>query len=223
MPVEIDEERFVEALAIAGAFAALERLLATPLETDQVKALRDTESLVHLEEYLGVLGVDASGHLEAMRGVLSAAELESVSQQLNIEATRLFHIRLPEPPAIPYESVWREPERLAMGRSAVAVAAVYRENGMTPNETFADQAPDHVVRELEFVSAAARSEASALQNGDTELADRWARVRDDFLAEHVRQWVPQFFEAVIADGSSVFFGAVAAIGIGALAATVPEA
>lgn len=222
MPVEIDEQRFVGALAVAGAFAALGRMLATPLETDQVEALRDGESLLHFGEYLEALGVDASDQLQRMRNVLSAAELESVSQRLNIEATRLFHVHLPEPPAIPYESVWREPERLAMGRSAVAVAAVYRESGIAPRETFADQAPDHIARELEFVAAAARSEASALQDGDAERAERWARVRGDFLSEHVQRWVPEFLQAVVADGRSEFFRAVAEVGIGVLAATAAE-
>lgn len=212
METTIDEARFSEALSISGAFAEMARLFATPLEKAQIATLRGGEALDHLAEYLGVLDVDAQEDISRLRAALMNGSLEEVDERLNIESTRLFHVRLPEPPAIPYESVWREPERLTMGRAARATAAIYRERGLYPSEEFGDTAPDHIARELDFVAIAARKEALALQDGDTAGADQWAVVRGEFVNEHIVPWVPAFFGAIVSDGTSEFFASAAGIG-----------
>lgn len=208
----IDEARFTEVLSISGAFASLARALATPLEQDVVAALRTDEYSDHLAEYLELLDAGASSEVEAMKSALMDGTIEEVDTRLNIESTRLFHVHLPEPPAIPYESVWREADRLALGRSAVEVAAVYRELGLYPSGSYGDTAPDHVARELDFVAIAARREAMALQDEDIEQAERWRRARESFMEQHVLTWVPRFLEAVADDGTSAFFSAVARVG-----------
>lgn len=220
MPHAPETEQFNTVVSIAGGFSVMARLLATPLEVSDVAALRDGSDIDHLEEYLGGLGLDASDEIAQMRSVLADGSVEQVAQRLNIECTRLFHIHLPEPPAIPYESVWREPERLAMGRCTAEVARTYHEAGVHPSEQFADAAPDHIAREMAFVAVTAQREAMALQAEDAGEAQVWAQRREQFMREHVVLWVPSFFEAVISDDHSVFFSAVAKVGNALVGAAV---
>lgn len=208
----VDAERLLLAQCQAGAYAIVSRLFRTPLETSELLELRDGDTLSHLAEYTGVLGLESSSAITTMRLVLASDDMESVTRRLNIEATRLFHVHLPEPPAVPFESVWREPDRLTMGRSALLVAEIYRRNGAHIGHGYGDAAPDHVAREMEFVSHAAREEALALERGDSIAADRWVGVAEDFVGQHLRMWLPRFFAAIRNDNSSEFFCAVADLG-----------
>lgn len=215
-----DAEELNTELCTAGGFSILAGLLATPLEDEEVASLADGNQLAHLEEYASYLGLDVSDAITAMRDVLGG---EEAARRLNVESTSLFNVRTPAPPAMPYESVWREPEKLAMGKSAQQVARAYFHAEVRPSEEYGDAAPDHIARELSFVAVASREIVLALERDDLETADHWVRIRNGFLVDHVSKWAPEFFEAIVEDDSSDFFSAVAEIGTTFVSAAVERA
>lgn len=207
-----DEERFAAAISHAGAFSILARLLWVPLEEPLIADCAEGELLDHFAEYCAVIGVEVSGQVSRMREALSGARADVVIA-LNVESTRLFHTAVDELPAPPYESVWTDGEGLLGGPSTSAVALAYREAGLSVAEEPGASLPDHVSREFEFLAHAARSEARAVEAESHLDAEVWHERARTFMWAHTMRWVPQFFQAIIADGRSEFFGALADAGL----------
>ncbi|WP_135820844.1 TorD/DmsD family molecular chaperone [Halostella litorea] len=135
-----------------------------------------------------VEAVDAGAFGESADGV--------DEQSLRVEYTRLF---LGPGPAQcpPYESVYRDAEEdeadalgPVYGPSTQAVARWYDEYDLRTREEWSAP-PDHIATELEFAATLAETEP------DHRL--------DQFLDEHLRQWVDEFAARVRANDPSPFY------------------
>lgn len=208
-----------ELIGVAGAFGWLSRTLWVPLSEEAVSDLVGGTALSNLEEYLEALGVDAAPHIAAMRRALGDGG-SRVLERLNVESTYLFRLGTKEPPAPPYESVWVTATREVLGPSVHDVLTAYFEAGVQVDKTSADLVADHVAREAEFVSFVCREAVKAEMAGSHSDADEWIRRASRFLRNHVMEWTPRFFDAVVSTERSEFFSAVAEIG-NALVASEP--
>jgi TorA maturation chaperone TorD len=95
----------------------------------------------------------------------------------------------------PYESVYRDGEPddqhgPVLGPSTQAVEQWYRSYGLEPDEEYTDL-PDHVATELEFLAYLA-------EHGERDACEQ-------FLEEHVRQWLDEFLDAVSARTNHPFY------------------
>lgn len=212
-----DGDRFTQAVSYVGAFSIFARLLWVPLDEPVIIELAEGQMLDHLLEYCAVSGVDAAAPVGRMRTAVSK-DLDEVSMALNVQSTRLFHTAVEKLPAPPYESVWTDGEGLLGGPSTAAVAQAYRAAGVTVAEDVGATLPDHVAREFEFLAHTMRNEARALEADRHDDAALWHERSSRFYHEHLMRWVPLFFEAIISDDSSEFFGGLAETGLALLTA-----
>jgi len=114
------------------------------------------------------------------------------TQNLLLDYARLFlgpnHII-----AKPYGSAWLE--QTLMGKSTVAVQALYREGGFEMDEEFREL-PDHIAAELEFLYLLIFRENEAHRQGKPEEMAVKAALRKRFLDEHLGRWIGPFTAAV---------------------------
>lgn len=206
-----DDLEFVRAAAIAGACGVLSEMLCTPLEVSEVVGFRQGPFIDSLEEYLTVLELDSDADLAQIRATIHEGAAEDVASSLNIQATRLFSVSLDRVPAAPYESAWRDEGGALAGRPTMEVAEAYRLNGLMVDMGSGDLLPDHIARELEFLGHARRQHALALRAEDAASASHWTDVAERFRTRHLNSWVGDWADAVVAEGDSPFFCAVARI------------
>ncbi|MFQ5845878.1 MAG: molecular chaperone TorD family protein, partial [Planctomycetota bacterium] len=89
----------------------------------------------------------------------------------------------------PYEGAHR-------GVGLHALLAAYAAAGFAPDPSFRDR-PDHVSVELAFLEGLCRRAERARARRDRETARAAADRSRDFLARHVRRWVPAFFDSLL--------------------------
>lgn len=131
----------------------------------------------------------AAGALDAV-----VPDVDPVSlHPLRAEYTRLF-VGPGEPLAPPYESLYRDEGGQLLGPTASAVVAWYRTYDVGLHPEVRDL-PDHVAAELEFL-------AHLHRRGETDAAEQ-------FVAEHLGQWVGTFLDAVRASAREPFYAALA--------------
>lgn len=133
--------------------------------------------------------------------------LEEIYKEIHIEYTRLFvgphHL-----PAPPYESVYRNPERLMMQDETIDVRLFYAQNGY--RVTRISQEPDDTIGlELEFMLAMSKASTDALLANDlSRLADlistQWR-----FWDAHLSKWVPDFCNDIVENSTCEFWKSVA--------------
>lgn len=92
--------------------------------------------------------------------------------------------------ASPCESVWRDEDNLMLQGPTFAVRAFYRRHGLIAKD-WRTMADDHVCLELEFV-------ATLLERGEPAAAQ-------EFLDQHLLQWLPRFADAVEARAGTRFY------------------
>jgi len=106
-------------------------------------------------------------------------------KELIWEYTRLFigpyHLNCP-----PYESIYRDDQRLVMSKYASEVWKFYDQIGLTLRSNL-NELPDHISLELEFVS-----ELLARAIRLKKERDYYLKLKNKFLAEHILKWIPQF-------------------------------
>lgn len=134
---------------------------------------------------------------------------------LRREATRLF-VGFPEPAVSPYEGIWRarvdgSAALLAVNPHSSAVARFCKSCGLGhPKGT--NEPLDHISAECELMSylayracAEALGEAAqgSMPGGSAQAA------YGVFLADHAREWMPQFADALEDEARIVFYRAVA--------------
>ena len=98
--------------------------------------------------------------------------------------------------ASPYESVWRDEEKLMMQGPSFAVRDRYHAHGLAAAD-WRRMADDHVSNELAFLSY-------LLSRGDVEEARR-------FIEEHLLQWLPSYAERVTARASTRYYAPLASL------------
>lgn len=114
-----------------------------------------------------------------------------------------FHLVAP-----PYGSIYLDDAKTVMGESTARVAAFYHSCGLRLADDF-HELPDHVAVELEFMSYLAHRQREAAAAGNRDEASRLAGLQRQFLASFLVPWLEPFTSAIIEDGESPFYQAVA--------------
>lgn len=103
----------------------------------------------------------------------------------------------------PYESQQRDQDSnrrsvpFFISRSAVAVKDLFDEAGVTLP---AHEPPDHIAREFEFIALCAHHERSGSDKQST-----WSSLRKAMGTEHLRKWVDQWSQKVVANADTDFY------------------
>lgn len=177
-----------------------------------------TESVKYLRES-GVLGVFPfrqeneqirQGALRA-EGCLTGPDGGSGHgiDRLRWDFTRLFvgPDRLPAPP---WESAYRDEDRLLFTEDTLAVRAAYLRQGLRV-ANFQREADDHISLELAFMYETCRSAAEAAERGETESFRTVLAEQSRFLDEHLLRWVPAFSTDVVRHAETDFYRGMAQI------------
>lgn len=191
-----------EKLSVTATREDVYRLLAA-CYYPPTAALLEELSCAGLAEMLESVAPGAAEPARQMASYCSEAKLE---EQL-VEYSRLFlgPFKLVAPP---YGSVWLDESKVVMGASTVRVAAFYDNCGLRLADDFTEL-PDHIAVELEFMSYLIFKEREAAMAGDHLETERLSGLQRDFLADFLLPWLEPFTAAIIDDGESPLYQAVA--------------
>jgi len=132
---------------------------------------------------------------------------DKLVKRLAIEYTRLFaglHCDSGPPP--PYESLYRGDT--LMGETNLAVTESYLQAGYGDIEK--DAGPqDHITAELRFIAMLCYSEIKAFDQGDIQAAALIQQQQQDFLDQHILQWVPEYCMRIQKETNERFYTCVA--------------
>ena len=146
------------------------------------------------------------------------AALAAEAQLLHQEHLLLFSG--PAPLAPPWESVWREKERLLFGEQTVLVRQCYNEWGLELVD--AGRSPeDHLGFELAFVvhllqAWAARGVQGTQDTGGAQSDAKILEALTDFLDEHLLQWAEPCLRQVMKSATLPFYRGVGLLCLDAL-------
>ncbi len=144
--------------------------------------------------------------LRRLMSLLRSLRDKDEKQIINLQEdyARIFRgIRAEYGPPPPYESVYRSD--IVMSNLASEVLALYNKAGL---DVRGGEPPDHIGFELAFMAYLCEKEEEYRNTGDLSNATSIATLQDDFLSDHILQWVPQFCTRVL-DYDSSFYAAVA--------------
>lgn len=130
-------------------------------------------------------------------------------EELAIEYARLF-IGPKNPPAIPYASFYLSESRALMTEETIEVRKRYLEAGMAVKELYSIP-DDHIGIELEFIYYLTQKIIELFEQGDREIASKLFEIREDFLNEHMRKWVPLFVDKILESTNEDFYKGIALI------------
>ncbi len=98
--------------------------------------------------------------------------------------------------AFPYESVYTSKQHLIMQEAGSSAAALYAEKGLKPRTDMYRVPEDHLGLLLEFMG---------------RLCEDDTNTQEDFLKNHLSNWVPAFVQDVCKYGSTDFYRGIAKI------------
>lgn len=132
---------------------------------------------------------------------------EGVYDRLHWDYTRLFVGPL-ELPAPPWESVYRNKDRLLFQEETLRVRRFYLKYFLLPVE-YGQEADDHLGLELDFMSHLNELTLKAIDQ--REFAELIKLLTDQqlFLAEHLLQWAPELADKVITHAQTDYFRGMA--------------
>ncbi len=117
---------------------------------------------------------------------------EDVLKLISIDRTRLLRgVSQQYSPPPPYESVYRD-DRL-WGKSTEEVSQICGRLGVKLSEELSEP-PDYIGIELDLMRLICWGEKEAWQTSGIDKAREYLEVGNEFLRQHVLQWVPEFCE-----------------------------
>jgi TorA maturation chaperone TorD len=156
--------------------------------------------------------IAAGGGLPA--GIAEAlATFAATARQANPEALADEHVFLfdRQVPCPPYEGAWGDGPQMAGKAAALAdIAGFYAAFGLGAEGGQSDT-EDHIVAELEFMSALALKEAWAIGEEDHDGLEVTRQAERAFLADHLGRWAPVFAEALRGVTPLPYYAAAAAL------------
>lgn len=192
------EPQVLHALRRAAVYRALAAALAypTPARLDEVaRALAPSAGSPSLPEAV-------REPLEALAAAARATQAAAVEGEYVFLFDR--QVRCP-----PYEGGYGDAAQLAgKGATLADVAGFYAAFGLEPSAEQADT-EDHIVAELEFMSALALKEAWALGQDQPEGLAVTRRAQVSFLTDHLGRWAGAFAEALAEATPLAYYAAVA--------------
>lgn len=174
------------------------------------------EAAVELGETLGLSPEDVA--CPDFAAEAEALGKEVVLRALRVEATRLF-VGERTPAVSPFEGVWRAQQDgvqplLFVNPHSMAVERFCRSCGLGQPEG-TNEPLDHVATELELLQYLASLEAGLVvpfENGvavDALPGGSAGAAYEQFWADHVQKWMPDFAAALEADTSHAYYRSVA--------------
>lgn len=169
------------------------------------------------------LSEDAMADLPGAEGGSSDARAEELLRALRPEATYLF-VGAPNPSCSPYEGVWRaeadgvQPLMFVNPRSMEVERYCHACGLGSPDGT--NEPLDHVATEFELLEILALRAAGAVEQAegegravpDAELPGGSASAAyDQFVADHLSTWVPDFAERLFTEARIPFYRSVAGL------------
>ncbi len=131
---------------------------------------------------------------------LPTLEAKKLLEELQVGFTGLFISRLGGAPAPPYGSVYLEESGRLAGPTTMAVAAVYRAEGLAVEGS--PEPPDYLATELEFLYFLVQQEETALFGRDIPAAKVATAKQVSFFATYLHPWVGEFCSRVVADAQT---------------------
>jgi DMSO reductase family type II enzyme chaperone len=139
--------------------------------------------------------------LGAFRSAIHDEVNQGTIQDLQVTYTSMFISPQPEIPCPPYESMYVNSPRRAMGPSTSDVIRRYASFKLSLSANFKDL-PDHIGVELEFMHHLAHLEASAASEGNDKDATSLVASEKAFLGDHLSKWFPHFADCIESRSSS---------------------
>ena len=129
--------------------------------------------------------------------------LDKWTDQLSLEFARLF-IGPAHPPAIPFASFYLSETHSLMTEETMAVRKQYLEAGLALKNLY--QMPDdHIAFELDFLYYLTERLLALSENGKNTEAEKYLKLRHDFLTDHFVLWVPSFANRILESTSEDYF------------------
>jgi TorA maturation chaperone TorD len=135
---------------------------------------------------------------------------------LRMDYTGLF-IGLGSMPAVPWESVYFNRERLVFQEQTIQVRNWYARFGMQI-EQINKEPDDHIGLEVLFVAHLASLGLRAIEQADDKSLDDVLQAQHDFLSEHLLRWGPAWANLAKEHASTDFYRGIAHLTHGAMLA-----
>lgn len=121
--------------------------------------------------------------------------LDEWADQLSLEFSRLF-IGPAHPPAVPFASFYLSETHSLMSEETMAVRKQYLEAGVALKNLY--QMPDdHIAIELDFLYYLTQRSIELIEDEKNEEAEKFLKLRHDFLSDHFGLWVPAFANRIL--------------------------
>jgi TorA maturation chaperone TorD len=199
-----DEARIEAVVAAALARAAVYRILGSAFAYPTGPRLEELAGLA-------ALAAGRAEHPPAVQEALRDLSIAARAADPDSVATEYVFLFDRQVRCPPYEGAWGETLQLAgKGASLADIAGFYRAFGLDAGAAQPDT-EDHVVAELEFLSALALKEAWALAEDHAEQVEVTHDAARAFLTDHLGRWGETFAAAVAGATPLPYYAAAAAL------------
>jgi TorA maturation chaperone TorD len=176
--MEVQNANIINLTSRATLYGCLAKALGPP-----DKSLADPGFLTDLTKTVDNLG--AVGLEKELESISKEIDNENVTaENLGNEYTRLFL----KGGCPPYETSYSPERSFSKNNDLVDIAGFYNAFGIMHK----NDAPDHIVSELEFVALLCFKEAIATANSMQNEAEICSEARRKFLSEHLGNWVSSY-------------------------------
>lgn len=153
--------------------------------------------------------IDRGLNLIAHSVKTNKGRLDEYAEDLALEFARLF-IGPKNPPAIPYASFYLSETKTVMTEITTEVRKRYLDAGMAVKDHYSTP-DDHIGIELEFMSYLTEKIIDLYENGNRSEASRLFEIRDNFINEHMVNWVLLFVARLLDSAQENFYRGSAVI------------
>jgi len=143
--------------------------------------------------------------LKKMRDSVQQKEnrLDEWIEQLSLEFARLF-IGPAHPPAVPFASFYLSETHSLMTEETMEVRKKYLDAGLALKNLY--QMPDdHISIELDFLYFLTERVLELSDKGKSTEAEKFLKLRQDFLMDHFVLWAPTFANRILESTSEDYF------------------
>jgi TorA maturation chaperone TorD len=124
-------------------------------------------------------------------------------EELAVEYARLF-IGPNNPAAVPFASFYLSRSNLLITDETVEVRRRYLEAGVGVKEHYTIP-EDHIAIELDFLYFLTEKILENLEKNELNEASRLFEIRNNFINDHMKRWVPVFTEKIIDNTNENFY------------------
>ncbi len=188
---ELDVEEFAAVLHSRSAnYGLLSRLFRKEVDEELLEELHNQ----HYRVSTGNASIDEGNRLLA---TALSGMWENTVTELAADYMRTFfgHGYSGHAAAYPFESVYTSDKHLLMASARDEVLALYRAAGLEKDESW-KEGEDHLALELEYMQILAERTEKALADEGIDATIPLLRKQQNFLDDHLLQWVPLLTEEI---------------------------